>query len=287
MMDRATRKQRLGSWRTFLAGTIRYVFLSVCVLIAVFPLIWVIMSSFKTNAEILTSGISLPTSFTLDGYTAALRISPILRYFGNSLVVAFSATFLNVSLIAMAAYVFARLKFAGKDLLFTILCISLVIPMTALLHPVYSVISAIKLADTKAGLIITYASLSLPMSLLILRATFQSIPLSIEEAAYVDGASFFRTFIQIMMPCAKGGLASAGVLCFLNSWNEFTFALVLTKSSAVRTLPLSLSYFTSQFSFNYTAMFAAITIAVIPSITVFAVFQEQVISSLTAGSLKE
>jgi raffinose/stachyose/melibiose transport system permease protein len=89
-----------------------------------------------------------------------------------------------------------------------------------------------------------------------------------------------------MMPCAKGGLASAAVLCFLESWNEFTFALVLTSSADTRTLPLSLSYFTSQFSFNYTAMFAAITIAVIPSILVFAIFQEQVCSSLTAGSVK-
>ena len=90
-----------------------------------------------------------------------------------------------------------------------------------------------------------------------------------------------------MLPCAKGGLTSAAVLCFLDTWNEFTFALILTSSVDVRTLPLSLSYFTSQFSFNYTALFAAVTIAVIPSIVVFAIFQEQVVSSLTAGSVKE
>ena len=90
-----------------------------------------------------------------------------------------------------------------------------------------------------------------------------------------------------MMPCAKGGLTSAAVLCFLNTWNEFTFSLILTSSESARTLPLSLSYFTSQFSFNYTALFAAVTIAVIPSIIVFAIFQEQGVSSLTAGSVKE
>ena len=125
------------------------------------------------------------------------------------------------------------------------------------------------------------------MSLLILRGTFQSIPKSLEEAAYIDGAGFIRIFFQIMLPVAKGGLTSAAILTFLGCWNEFTFALILTSSQNVRTLPLSLSYFTAQFSFNYTAMFAAITIAVIPSIVLFAVFQKQVVNSLVAGSLKE
>lgn len=168
-----------------------------------------------------------------------------------------------------------------------LLSLSMVIPMTALLNPVYTVVSSLGLSDTKAGLILVYTALNLPMSLLILRSTFLSIPRSLEEAAYVDGAGFVRTFFQIMLPCAKGGLASAAVLAFLNNWNEFTFALILTSGQDARTLPLSLSYFTSQFSFNYTAMFAAITIAVIPSIAVFAIFQEQVVSSLTAGSVKE
>ena len=142
------------------------------------------------------------------------------------------------------------------------------------------------LYDTKMGLILVYTAINMPMSLLILRGTFQSIPRALEEAAYLDGAGFLRTFFQIVMPCAKGGLTSAAVLTFLNSWNEFTFALMLTNGQDARTLPLSLSYFTAQFSFNYTAMFAAVTIAVIPSIIVFAVFQEQVVSSLTAGSVK-
>ncbi|MDL2250100.1 carbohydrate ABC transporter permease [Lachnospiraceae bacterium OttesenSCG-928-J05] len=186
----------------------------------------------------------------------------------------------------MAAYVFARCEFRGKNLIYFILSLAMVIPMTALLHPVYNVIQTLGLYDTKMGLIIVYMALNLPMSLLIMRGTFLSVPQALEEAAYVDGASFVRTFFQIMLPCAKGGLTSSAVLAFLGSWNEFTFALMLTSGQAARTLPLSLSYFTAQFSFNYTAMFAAVTIAVIPSILVFAIFQEQVVSSLTAGSVK-
>jgi len=265
---------------------LKYFFLTVCVCIAIFPIVWVILSSFKTNAEILANGVSLPANFSLTGYRDALTISPILKYFGNSVVITACSTFCNVLFLAMAGYVFARCSFRGKNILYFILSLAMVIPMTALLHPVYSVIQKLGLYDTKTGLILVYTALNLPMSLLILRGSFLSIPKSLEEAAYMDGAGFVRTFFQIMIPCAKGGLTSAAVLAFLNSWNEFTFALVLTSGQSARTLPLSLSYFTAQFSFNYTALFAAVTIAVVPSIVVFAVFQEQVVSSLTSGSVK-
>ncbi|MCP1109512.1 carbohydrate ABC transporter permease [Ohessyouella blattaphilus] len=263
-----------------------YIFFGCCVFVALFPIVWVILSSFKSNAEILSNGISLPSSFDFKGYRDALTISPILKYFFNSVLIAGASTALNVFFLAMAAYVFARCEFRGKNLIYFILSLAMVIPMTALLHPVYNVIQTLGLYDTKMGLIIVYMALNLPMSLLIMRGTFLSVPQALEEAAYVDGASFVRTFFQIMLPCAKGGLTSSAVLAFLGSWNEFTFALMLTSGQAARTLPLSLSYFTAQFSFNYTAMFAAVTIAVIPSILVFAIFQEQVVSSLTAGSVK-
>lgn len=268
-------------------GFLSYFYMVFSVLIALFPIVWVIMSSFKTNREIFTSGLTLPETFSFTGYQQALDISPIPKFFVNSLIISVVSTALNVFAISMAAYVFARVNFRGKNILFSLLSLSLVIPMTSLILPVYQVVSKLGLYDTYAGLILVYAALSLPMSLLVLRRSFESIPKGLEEAAYVDGASFVRTFFQIMLPCAKSGMASAAVLAFLNGWNEFTFALVLTSSEKVRTLPLSLSYFTSQFTFNYTAMFAAITIAVIPSIIIFALFQENIISSLTVGSMKE
>ena len=261
--------------RERLCFVLKYLFMALCVVVALFPIIWVILSSFKTNAEILSNGISLPTHFGFDGYKSALDMAPIFKFFGNSVIVTCCATVLNVLVFAMAGYAFARFRFPCDKLLYMLLSLSLVIPMTALLQPVYSVVNNLGLYDTKAGLILVNTALNMPMSLLILRG------------AFIDGAGFLRTFFQIMMPCAKGGLTSAAVLCFLNTWNEFTFSLILTSSESARTLPLSLSYFTSQFSFNYTALFAAVTIAVIPSIIVFAIFQEQVVSSLTAGSVKE
>ena len=266
------------------ARVFSYLFMALCVLVALFPIVWVVLSSFKTNREILSNGLQLPSTFSFSGYKQALEMAPILKFFVNSLIVSFASTALNVFILAMAGYVFAKKKFRFKNLIFGILSLSMVIPSTALMSPVYTVITKLHLYDTKMALILVYTALNMPISLMILRSAFAAIPTELEEAAYIDGAGFFRTFWQVMMPCAKGGLASAAVLAFLGSWNEFTFALLLTSSTSTRTLPLS--YFTSQFSFNYTAMFAAITIAVLPSIIVFSIFQEQVCSSLTAGSVK-
>ena len=268
------------------ARVFSYLFMALCVLVALFPIVWVVLSSFKTNREILSNGLQLPSTFSFSGYKQALEMALILKFFVNSLIVSFASTALNVFILAMAGYVFAKKKFRFKNLIFGILSLSMVIPSTALMSPVYTVITKLHLYDTKMALILVYTALNMPISLMILRSAFAAIPTELEEAAYIDGAGFFRTFWQVMMPCAKGGLASAAVLAFLGSWNEFTFALLLTSSTSTRTLPLSLSYFTSQFSFNYTAMFAAITIAVLPSIIVFSIFQEQVCSSLTAGSVK-
>lgn len=268
------------------ARVFSYLFMALCVLVALFPIVWVVLSSFKTNREILSNGLQLPSTFSFSGYKQALEMAPILKFFVNSLIVSFASTALNVFILAMAGYVFAKKKFRFKNLIFGILSLSMVIPSTALMSPVYTVITKLHLYDTKMALILVYTALNMPISLMILRSAFAAIPTELEEAAYIDGAGFFRTFWQVMMPCAKGGLASAAVLAFLGSWNEFTFALLLTSSTSTRTLPLSLSYFTSQFSFNYTAMFAAITIAVLPSIIIFSIFQEQVCSSLTAGSVK-
>ena len=268
------------------ARVFSYLFMALCVLVALFPIVWVVLSSFKTNREVLSNGLQLPSTFSFSGYKQALEMAPILKFFVNSLIVSFASTALNVFILAMAGYVFAKKKFRFKNLIFGILSLSMVIPSTALMSPVYTVITKLHLYDTKMALILVYTALNMPISLMILRSAFAAIPTELEEAAYIDGAGFFRTFWQVMMPCAKGGLASAAVLAFLGSWNEFTFALLLTSSTSTRTLPLSLSYFTSQFSFNYTAMFAAITIAVLPSIIVFSIFQEQVCSSLTAGSVK-
>jgi len=264
-----------------------YLFLSVIVIISVLPITWVVISSFKTNNEILDSAISLPSSIGFDGYIDAINISPILSFYGNSLIVACASTVLNVLLIGMAAYVVARFNFWGKGLLIVLFAMTLMLPMTALIQPVYLVVNKLGLYNTKTGLIFVYSALGLPTTFFIMRACFLGLPKSIEEAAYIDGAGILYTYFHVVLPLSRPGLASAAVLQFLMAWNEFLYALVLTSSQHVRTLPIALNYYKSQFSFNYTAMFAAIVMIVIPSIVVYVVLQEQVVGSLTAGAVKE
>ena len=266
--------------------TVTMVFLIFMALISVGPLFWVVMSSFKTTKETMKDAFALPQNWNFDGYKVALDISPIFKFYGNSLIISLASTLLNLVVVSLAAYALARFKFKGNQQLTLLFSSSLLIPVSALLMPIYRIWVTLKLFDTRLGLIIVYAALGLPESLFLFKSHFQGIPKELEEAAYLDGAGVFRTFVTIICPLAKSGLATGAILQFLKAWNEFIFALVLTKSKEVRTLPLALNYFTSQFSFNYAAMFAGITMAVLPSILIYVILQEQVTSSMIAGSLK-
>ena len=178
--------------RERLCFVLKYLFMALCVVVALFPIIWVILSSFKTNAEILSNGISLPTHFGFDGYQSALDMAPIFKFFGNSVIVTCCATVLNVLVFAMAGYAFARFRFPCDKLLYMLLSLSLVIPMTALLQPVYSVVNNLGLYDTKAGLILVNTALNMPMSLLILRGAFQIKNLLQVAVGVIFG--YFTTF---------------------------------------------------------------------------------------------
>ena len=268
-------------WRIF-----RFVFLGFMALISVGPLVWIVMSSFKSNKEILSSAFALPTSLSFDGYKAALDLAPIFKFYGNSVVISFTSTLLNILIVSMAAYVLARYTFKGSTFITLLLSASLLVPTSALLMPIYKIMMGIGLFDTRSGLVLVYAALGLPTSLFVFKSYFQGIPKELDEAAYIDGAGFYRTFFVIVFPLSKSGLATGAILQFLTSWNEFMFGLVLTKSTEVRTLPLALNYFTSQFSFNYTAMFAALTMVILPSIVIYVLLQEQVTTSMVAGSVK-
>jgi len=229
----------------------------------------------------------MPASISLAGYFDALTMVPMLTFYRNSVLIASTSTLLNVLLIGMAAYAIARFNFKGNWLLVLLFAAVLMLPMTALIQPVYLVIMRLGLHNTRSGLIFVYSALGLPTTFFVLRACFLGLPKSIEEAAYIDGASILYTYLRVVLPMARPGLASAAVIQFLMAWNEFLYALVLTTSLNVRTLPLSLNYFRAQFSFNYSAMFAAIVMIVIPSVVVYVILQEQVVGSLTAGAVKE
>lgn len=258
----------------------------VVILLSVFPILWVVMSAFKTNGEILTSPLALPTSFSLDVFVHLFETYNFPVYFLNSLLAAGVSTLVSLLFYAMGAYVIAKFEFPGRKLLFILFTITLLVPGHSKSQPIFSLVSDLGLFDSIWGVTLVYLSAGMAMSIFVLKAGFMAIPKSLDEAAIIDGADFMRTFWSINLPLAKSALATAGILMFLGNWNEYYFASLLTHSDSQRTLPIALSFFTSEFSYNYTNLFAALTIVILPGILLYVFAQEQVQASVAATGIK-
>jgi len=245
-----------------------------------------VLASLKTNAELLDDPFKLPAVFQFQNYSNAIREAGLGKLIINSLVISTSATFLNILFSSMCAFAIARHTFWGNNVLFLMITAGILVPLNALIIPYFAIINFLNLYDTRIGLIIVYCAVGLPVSTFILTEFFKSIPKEIEEASYLDGCNFAARYFKIMLPLALPGLATAGTFQFILCWNEFIYAMLLTSSTDIRTIQFGISYFTNQFFSDYVGMFAAVVISIIPSITVFILFQEKVINGLTAGSVK-
>lgn len=256
------------------------------IIVSIFPIIWVIMSAFKTNAQILGSPFSLPTSISFDAFIYLFEKYNFLRYALNSLLICITSTGLSLIIFAMGGYVIAKYKFPGRNFIFALFTITLLVPAQSKAQPIFSLIMNLNLYDNIWGVALVYLSAGLAMSMFILKSTFMSIPKSLDEAAAIEGAGFFTVFWRINLPLAKSGLATAGILMFLNNWNEYFYASLLTSSDLNRTLPLALQFFNEAFSYDYTKLFAALTVVVLPGIILYAFAQEQVQESIAASGVK-
>lgn len=248
------------------AKGLMYLVEAIVIVLSVFPILWVIMSSFKTNGEILSSPLALPAHFSLDTFIDIFQKYSFPTYFFNSLLAAGVSTLVS--------------------LLFALFTITLLVPSHSKTQPIFSLIMKLNLYDSIWGVTLVYLSAGMAMSIFVLKAGFMAIPKSLDEAATLDGASFFRTFWTINLPLAKSALATAGILMFLGNWNEYYFASLLTVSDSQRTLPIALAFFTSEFSYNYTQLFAALTIVILPGIILYAIAQDQVQASVAASGVK-
>lgn len=265
---------------------LRGLFISIIALLCLFPILWVFTSSFKSNREILSGTFSLPQSFQLDNYVTAFKLTPFVTFFKNSIITACFGTIGNLIIMGMAAYAVARFRMRHKGWLRILFSSVLFIPGSALLYPLYNTMNALGLKDTHIALILVYIGFGSATTFYIIQSYTMTIPVELEEAAYIDGGSVFYTYLKIIVPICKPCFAAAAVLQFLLCWNEFQFALILTTGNKVRTLPIALYYFTSQFSSDYGAMMAATVMVVLPSICIFILLQKQIISGMVSGAVK-
>ena len=282
MVEQKVSEKVMGVMTTFaLYGLLLFV-----VIISIGPLLWVIMSSFKTNGEILSDPFMFPRRFDLEPYVTVLSRNNFIQFGINSLVISAVSTGGSLFMYALGAYVFARFRFPLKRLLFTLCAITMLVPGHTKTQPIFSIIMALNLYDTRMALVVVYLSGGIAMSLFVMRASFAAVPKEMYEAAIIDGCGFFRNFWQMHVPLAKSGLATAGILMFLGNWNEYFFASLLTVSARNRTLPYALAFFTETFSYDYTRMFAALTLIILPGVIIYAVSQEQVQMSITGSAVK-
>lgn len=274
-------------FKKILTGIMMYSVMLFVVIISLFPVLWVINASFKTNAEILSNPFSLPAHFSFEAYQYVFENYNFARYFANSLLAAGVSTLVSLMFYAMGAYVLAKYNFPGKNLFFVLFTVTLLVPAHSRTQPIFSLIMHLNLYDNIWGVTLVYLSAGMAMSIFLLKAGFMAVPKALDEAAAIEGAGFWKIFWSINLPLTKSALTTAGILMFLNNWNEYYYASLLTTSDKNRTMPIALSFFTNEFSYNYTRMFAALAVVIIPGILLYTVAQEQVQASMAASGIKE
>jgi ABC-type glycerol-3-phosphate transport system permease component len=255
--------------------------------IALFPFAWMALSSVKPLTELYTVPPTwIPQNFSFENYRTVLFESNIPRYFVNSLVISFGATAISLVLASLAAYGFARFRFRGRNALQASILVSQLLPTATIIVPLYILLSRLGLVNTYLGLILVYLIHTLPLCIWLLINYFRAIPYEIEEAARVDGASRLTILVRIVLPLSTPGLIATVVYCFVNTWNEFIFALVFATDSTVKTLPIGLAEFTSEFDTDWGAVMAASMIMTLPVLALFFMIQRYFVGGLTAGASK-
>jgi multiple sugar transport system permease protein len=257
------------------------------VLNGVYPMIWIILTSFKTEIELQQTPITyLPKAPSFTSYVQVFEQQPFAQYFLNSVLVASLSTIICVVIAALAGYAIARVNLPFKRFISIAVVAAGIFPVVSLIVPLYQMMLALGWLNTYLALVIPYAAFSLPISILTLAAFFQGIPKELEDAAMVDGCSRLGALWRIIVPLSAPGMATAAILAFVNSWNEFLLALTFASNQATRTVPPAVALYQGEFSFPWPVISAAITIAIIPIVVMILIFQQRIISGLTAGSVK-
>jgi multiple sugar transport system permease protein len=277
------------SWQRWL---IRFAVFIVMAIICI-PGLWIVMTAFRDNVEVMARPpVWIPERWTLDNFRAILGLSesqqgiPVIRYFLNSVIISVTSTVLAVLIGMMGGYAFARYRFKGKNVAFLWLMLSRTVPGISLSLPVFMIWSRVGLIDTDFGVILVYLALNIPFTIWLIDGFFRQIPLSLSEAAQVDGCTRWQAFWKIEFPLAKSGIASAGIFAFLTSWNEFALASQLTRTTASKTLPVGLMDFTAQFTVDWTGMCAMAVIIIVPALILTFIVQKHLIAGLTFGGVK-
>ncbi len=277
---------RKSAQRTALTSA-RVVTLIVGAVVMITPFLYMLSTSFKPQAYVLTTPPQfIPNPFTWDNYVQAWTSQDFSRYALNSVIVAVVSTALSVLISSMMAFAFTRFEFRGREIIFRVMLIGLMVPAMMLIIPQFVLAKYFGLLDSLAGLIVFYVAGSLALNVFLLRGFFAAIPGELDQAMQVDGANAWTRYWRLGIPLARPALATATIFTFLACWDEFAWALTIINSPENRTLPIAIQLFQGQNATQWGLVFAASVIAVIPVIVVYLIFQRHFVQGLTSGAVK-
>jgi raffinose/stachyose/melibiose transport system permease protein len=253
---------------------------------SIFPFIWMLYSSLKTEAEFAMNIISLPKSPIFSNYLKAIQTGHMGEYALNS----FFNCVITVALVVFSSYVVAyflsRFEFKFRALIYSLFVAGMLIPVHSLMIPLFVEYRVIDFLNNRFTLLPPYMAFGLPMAVFLLESFIGTIPIELEEASIIDGSSMTRTMFTIIFPLCKPVLATVVILSFMNTWNEFPFALVLIRDNALKTIPIGLRNFQGTYTAQYTQFMAGMAVSLIPVILVYSLFYKKIIVGMTAGSVK-
>lgn len=259
----------------------------VLVAVCLFPFAWMALSSIKKVNELYTvPPVWLPREPTLGNFQKVLFDSNIPRYFLNSVIISVGSTALALFLAVFASYGFARFEFRGKPWLQSFVLVGQLLPTAAIIVPLFITLRWLGLVNTYWGLILVYMIITLPLSVWMLTSYFRAIPAELEEAAIIDGATRLGVLFRITLPLSLPGLVAVVVYAFVTTWNEFIFALCFATDSSVKTLPIGLAEFSTEFNTDWGGVMAASMVMTVPIALLFLAFQRLFVGGLTAGATK-
>ncbi|MFB4311488.1 carbohydrate ABC transporter permease [Actinomadura sp. GTD37] len=252
----------------------------------VVPLLYAVVSGFKTTGDLTTDPLGLPSPWKVSNYTGILSSGDFWRQILNSVMIAVATTLITVAVSALAAFAFARYAFRGREFFFTLFAAGLMFPPAVAVLPLFVLLRSFGLLDNPLGIVLPQAAFALPITIIILRSFFRTIPAELEEAAIMDGCTRLGFFWRILLPMARPALGTVSVLAIVTSWNNFFLPLLVLADPKWQTIPVGIQQFQGQYSTNYALVIAYIVLAMVPAIAFYAVAERQLIGGLTAGATK-
>ncbi|API55389.1 sugar ABC transporter permease (plasmid) [Rhizobium leguminosarum] len=273
---------------SFLSGKpLRFIAAGILLVNGMFPALWILFTSLKTEAELTAKPITwIPHAPTVLNYVQAFSDQPLHIFLFNSFMVALLSTALTLLVSVLAAYALARLNLTYRGLILSLIIAVSTFPLVTLLVPLFEIMRALNLLNSWTALILPYTVLSLPVCTLMLVSFFEGIPRDLENAAMIDGCTRMGALFKVVVPLCAPGVFTAGILAFVNAWDEFLLALSFNSNPSLRTLPVGIQLYQGEFAFPWPVISAALVVGIVPVAILIVIFQERVVSGLTAGGIK-